>query len=292
MDTLPTLFQNSALFITSAALLGVIVGSFLNVVIHRLPIMLEKSWRHDCEEFMGLQSQAEAPQPRFDLIYPHSHCPQCHHPIRAYENIPVISYLWLGGKCSQCKVNISLRYPLIEILTAVISLAVAWTFGPTWQTVLGLGLSWSLISLSAIDIDRHWLPDAIVLPLIWLGLFLSLFDIFTDSRSSIIGSIAGYLSLWVIFQTFKLLTKKEGMGYGDFKLLALFGAWLGWQSLLLIVLLSSLVGTVVGIAMIVGCKHDRTVPIPFGPYLSMAGWIALLWGDQITTSYFHLVGIH
>lgn len=292
MDTLPTLFQNSALFITSAALLGVIVGSFLNVVIHRLPIMLEKSWRHDCEEFMGLQSQAEAPQPRFDLIYPHSHCPQCRHPIRAYENIPVISYLWLGGKCSQCKVNISLRYPLIEILTAVISLAVAWTFGPTWQTVLGLGLSWSLISLSAIDIDRHWLPDAIVLPLIWLGLFLSLFGFFTDSRSSIIGTIAGYLSLWVIFQTFKLLTKKEGMGYGDFKLLALFGAWLGWQSLLLIVLLSSLVGTVVGIGMIVGCKHDRTVPIPFGPYLSMAGWIALLWGDQITTSYFHLVGIH
>lgn len=292
MDTLPTLFQNSALFITGAALFGLIVGSFLNVVIHRLPIMLEKSWRHDCEEFMGLQSQAESPQPRFDLIYPHSHCPQCRHPIRAYENIPVISYLWLGGKCSQCKVNISLRYPLIEILTAVISLAVAWTFGPTWQTVLGLGLSWSLISLSAIDIDRHWLPDAIVLPLIWLGLFLSLFGFFTDSRSSIIGTIAGYLSLWVIFQTFKLLTKKEGMGYGDFKLLALFGAWLGWQSLLLIVLLSSLVGTVVGIGMIVGCKHDRTVPIPFGPYLSMAGWIALLWGDQITTSYFHLVGIH
>lgn len=239
-----------------------------------------------------MKPSSEEPRPKFNLAFPRSHCPHCQHSIRAYENIPVISYALLGGKCSQCKAKISLRYPLIEILTALVSLLVAWRFGPTWQTVCGLALSWSLISLSAIDLDRHLLPDAIVLPFIWLGLFLSLFDVFCDSRSGIIGAIAGYLSLWSVFQLFKLATGKEGMGFGDFKLLALFGAWLGWQSLLLIVLLSSLVGTFAGVLMIVLLKQDRSVPIPFGPYLGIAGWIAMMWGDEITASYFRLAGIH
>ena len=293
MDALLTLLQNqnAGFFISFVALFGLVVGSFLNVVVHRLPIMLEKTWRRDCEEYLGLKSSPEEPQLKFNLIFPHSHCPHCQHPVRAYENIPVISYVMLGGKCSQCKKNISLRYPIIEILTALVSLTVAWKFGPTWQTAGGLALSWSLICLSAIDMDRRLLPDAIVLPLIWLGLFISLFDIFTDCRSSIIGAITGYMSLWSVFQLFKLFTGKEGMGYGDFKLLALFGAWFGWQNLLLIVLLSSMVGTIVGLMMIVFFKHDRTIPIPFGPYLGLAGWIAMLWGDEITASYFRLVGI-
>jgi len=293
VDALLTLLQNqnTGFFVSSVALFGLVVGSFLNVVVHRLPIMLEKTWRRDCEEYLGLKSSPEGPQPKFNLIFPHSHCPHCQHPVRAYENIPVISYVMLGGKCSQCKKNISLRYPIIEILTALVSLMVAWQFGPTWQTAGGLALSWSLICLSAIDMDRRLLPDAIVLPLIWLGLFISLFDIFIDCRSSIIGAITGYMSLWSVFQLFKLFTGKEGMGYGDFKLLALFGAWFGWQNLLLIVLLSSMVGTIVGLVMIVFFKHDRTIPIPFGPYLGLAGWIAMLWGDEITASYFRLVGI-
>lgn len=293
MDALPTLIiQNPPLFLSLVTLLGLVVGSFLNVVIHRLPIMLEKTWRHDCEEFLGVKSETGEPPVGFNLVFPGSHCPNCQHRIRACENIPVLSYVLLGGRCSQCKMQISMRYPLIEVITAIVSLTVAWKLGPTWQTVWGLALSWCLICLSAIDFDRCLLPDAIVIPFIWLGLFISLFDIFADSRSSIIGAIAGYLSLWLIFQAFKLLTGKEGMGYGDFKLLALFGAWLGWQSLLLVVLLSSLVGTLVGGGMMLLLKRDRSVPIPFGPYLGLAGWIAMLWGNEITASYFLFAGIN
>jgi len=293
VDALATLFQaqNSVFFIAIVAMFGLIVGSFLNVVIHRLPIMLENTWRHECEEFLGLTSPPQETSTRFDLIFPDSHCPSCQHPIRAYENIPVVSYVLLGGKCSQCKAPISLRYPLIEITSALVSSIVAWKFGPSWQTACALCLSWCLICLSAIDIDRRLLPDAIVLPLLWLGLIISLLDIFTDSRSSIIGAVIGYVSLWSVFKFFKMVTGKEGMGYGDFKLLALFGAWLGWQSLLLVLLLSSLVGSFIGVAMIALCKHDRSVPIPFGPYLSAAGWIAMLWGDGITAWYFRLAGI-
>ena len=286
------LIQSPTLFLPVVTLLGLIVGSFLNVLVHRLPIMLEANWRRECEEFLGSRPQPEEARPGFNLFFPHSHCPHCQHRIRAYENIPVISFLLLRGKCSDCKQPISLRYPAIEIITAAVSLLVAAKFGPGWQAVWGLVLSWCLIALSAIDIDRHLLPDAIVLPFIWLGLFLSLFDVFCDSRSGIIGAIAGYLSLWSVFQLFKLITGKEGMGFGDFKLLALFGAWLGWQSLLLIVLLSSLVGTFAGVTMIVLLKQDRSVPIPFGPYLGVAGWVAMMWGDEITASYFRLAGIH
>jgi leader peptidase (prepilin peptidase)/N-methyltransferase len=294
VDALETLLQtqNHALFIGCVAVFGLAVGSFLNVVIHRLPVMLEKSWRHDCEEFLRIKPSPEQPQARFNLLFPRSHCPHCRHSIRAHENIPIISYVVLGGKCSHCKLKISLRYPLIELMTALVSVMVALRFGPTWQTVWGLALSWTLISLSMIDIDRHLLPDAIVLPFIWLGLLISLFDIYTDSRSSIIGASAGYMSLWLVFQVFKLVTGKDGMGYGDFKLLALFGAWLGWQSLLLIVLLSSVVGTVAGVLLIVLFKQGRSTPIPFGPYLGLAGWVVMLWGDELTACYFRLAGIH
>ena len=294
MNTMKMLLQtqNSVFFMSFITIVGLVVGSFLNVVIYRLPIMLEKSWRNECEDFLGLKPLDKEPQPIFNLAFPNSYCPHCQHSIRPYENIPVLSYLFLGGKCSQCKAKISLRYPLIETITALVSLIVAYKFGATWQTLWGLVLSWSLICLSVIDIDKHLLPDAIVLPFIWLGLFISLFGIYVDSQSSIIGAIAGYMSLWLVFKAFKLVTGKEGMGYGDFKLLALFGAWLGWESLLLIVLLSSLVGAITGGVMIAFFKQDRSVPIPFGPYLGMAGWVAMLWGNELSSMYFRLAGIH
>ncbi len=291
MDAIEILASNSVLFTAAIALLGLMVGSFLNVVIHRLPLMLERSWRDECEEFLGLNESGKEAGPGFNLAVPRSRCPHCQHGIRAHENIPVLSYLLLGGKCSQCKAPISPRYPLVEGLTALVSAVVAWKLGPSWQTAWALPLSWSLICLSAIDMDRHLLPDSITLPLLWLGLSVSLFDVFADSRSSIIGAVAGYLSLWLVFHGFKLLTGKEGMGYGDFKLLAMFGAWLGWQSVLLIVLLSSLVGAVVGILMILLLKRDRSIPIPFGPFLAAAGWIALLWGHEITAAYLRMSGI-
>ena len=291
MDAVEILLGNSVLFLSSVCLLGLVVGSFLNVVIYRLPIMLEKTWRRECEEFLGLKGDETAAQARFDLVVPRSRCPHCGHEILAYENIPVLSYLFLGGKCLQCKSPISLRYPLVEMTTAVVSGVVAWKFGPTVQTLWALPLTWSLVCLSTIDLDRRLLPDSITLPFLWLGLFLSLFDVFADSRSSIIGAMAGYLSLWLVFHVFKLLTGKEGMGYGDFKLLALFGAWLGWQSLLLVILLSSLVGAFTGVMMILLLQRDRSVPMPFGPFLCAAGWIALLWGDEISISYLRLTGI-
>ncbi len=277
------------LFLAAIGILGLLVGSFLNVVIYRLPVMLERGWRQECLEFLG-QPKEEAPE-RFDLIQPASTCPHCGHQIRPWENIPVISYLLQKGRCTQCRASISFRYPLIELLTAVLSLVVAWHFGVSVQTLWALVLTWTLIALSIIDIDHQLLPDAITLPVLWLGLFLSLFHLFTDPRSAIIGAIAGYLVLWTVYQLFKLLTGKEGMGFGDFKLLALFGAWLGWQKLPMIILLSSLVGAILGIAMILIQGRDRQTPIPFGPYLAIAGWIALLWGDTLNQLYLNLSGI-
>jgi leader peptidase (prepilin peptidase)/N-methyltransferase len=289
MNSIEILQGNPSLFIITTTLFGLIVGSFLNVVIHRLPRMLESAWRQECEAFLEMVPSARE-QPVFNLIVPRSRCPQCGHAIRVHENIPIISYLLLRGQCANCKAPISPRYPLIEALTALVSALVVWKLGPTWQAALALPLSWSLICLSAIDLDRQLLPDAITLPFLWLGLFLSLFNVFTDSTSSILGAIAGYLSLWLVYQTFRILTGKEGMGHGDFKLLGLFGAWLGWQMLPIIVLFSSLVGAVVGILMILLFRHDRTMPIPFGPYLATAGWIALLWGDEITGFYLRFAG--
>jgi leader peptidase (prepilin peptidase)/N-methyltransferase len=290
MSSIEILREHPALFIAATVLFGLIVGSFLNVVIYRLPRMLEKAWRRECEAFLEV-ARAEPEQSEFNLIVPRSRCPHCGHAICAHENIPILSYLLLRGRCANCKAPISSRYPLIEALTALVSAFVVWKLGPTWQTALALPLSWSLICLSAIDIEQQLLPDAITLPLLWLGLFLSLFNVFTDSTSSILGAITGYLSLWLVYQLFKILTGKEGMGHGDFKLLGLFGAWLGWQMLPIVVLLSSLVGAVVGTLMILLFKRDRSIPIPFGPYLAAAGWIALLWGDEITAQYLRISGL-
>lgn len=282
------LFQNSlGSFVAFTALLGLIIGSFLNVVIFRLPVMLKNEWAAQCNELQGSESPEDSAP--YNLRVPRSHCLSCGHKISAVENIPVISYLFLRGRCKHCKTPISPRYPSIELLTAVLSGVVAWKFGFAWQTFYALLLTWSLISLSFIDIDHQLLPDDITLPVLWIGLGLSIFGIFTDMQSALIGAMAGYLSLWSVYKLFKLLTGKEGMGYGDFKLLALFGAWLGWQALPMIILLSSLVGTVIGLSMILLLGRDRQLPIPFGPYLAIAGWIALLWGSEINNAYLGFV---
>jgi leader peptidase (prepilin peptidase)/N-methyltransferase len=291
MQQLSILLNSPYILSALAGIIGLMVGSFLNVVIYRLPIMMQRNWKKDCMEYLEL-SQEETPGTEpFNLAFPLSHCPNCNAPIKPHQNIPVISYLFLKGKCAQCRTPISARYPVIEAFTAVTSAIVAWHFGYSPQTVFALVLTWSLIALSGIDIDHHLLPDSITLPALWLGLFLSLFALFTDAHSSIIGAIAGYLALWAVYHLFKLVTGKEGMGYGDFKLLALFGAWLGWQSLPVIILLSSLVGSVIGIAMVVLVNRDHRIPIPFGPYLAMAGWIALLWGHDINQLYLTNVGL-
>jgi len=286
MSIIDFLQASPTAFIIVAAILGLLVGSFLNVVIHRLPLMMEAEWRQQCADLAG-ESDA-APQPAINLITPRSRCPHCGHVITALENIPVLSYLALKGACSACGKAIGSRYPLVEALTGVLTALVAWHFGWGWQAVAGGVLTWALIALSMIDLDHQLLPDSITLPFLWLGLALSLYGttgLFTDAHSSIIGALAGYLSLWLVYQIFKRLTGKEGMGYGDFKLLALFGAWLGWQVLPAVILLSSLVGAAVGISLIVVRGRDRNLPIPFGPYLAAAGWIALLWGGQITQAY-------
>lgn len=286
------LLSSPVSFTALVFIIGLLVGSFLNVVIYRLPVMMERGWKKECSEYLQLEDTEKCDHSEpFNLTIPLSRCPTCKTAIKPYQNIPVISYLFLRGKCSHCKSHISLRYPLIEILTGIMSAIIAWHFGYSIETVFALLLTWSLITLSFIDIDQQLLPDSITLPMLWSGLFLSLFSIYTDTHSSIIGAIAGYLSLWTVYQCFKLITGKEGMGYGDFKLLSLFGAWLGWQYLPLIILLSSLVGAIIGIAMIIIVKKDRNIPIPFGPYLAVAGWLALLWGDEFNTLYLHTVGL-
>ena len=283
---------NFPYFLTAlACLIGLLVGSFLNVVIYRLPIMMQRNWRKECTEYLQIDSTESEPQETFNLVFPLSRCPNCNTPIKPYQNIPVISYLFLKGQCATCSNPISSRYPIIEAFTAITSAIVAWHFGYTPQTVFALMLTWSLIALSFIDIDHQLLPDNITLPVLWLGLFLSLFGLYTDAHNSIIGAIAGYTILWSVYHLFKLATGKEGMGYGDFKLLALFGAWLGWQYLPVIILLSSLVGAIIGISMIIFVKRDHNIPIPFGPYLAAAGWIALLWGNDLNQFYLSTVGL-
>jgi len=284
MDIFAYFVQHPTLFLIYMGVLGLLVGSFLNVVILRLPVMLERQWQRDCKTLLGEEITDESHQP-FNLIQPRSHCPKCKHQISAWENIPVFSYLFLRGRCSSCGTRIPLRYPLTEILTACLSLIVTWHFGPGWQAVTALALTWAFIALSIIDIDHQILPDSITLPMLWFGLFLSLFGIFTDSHAAIVGGLIGYLSLWSIFHIFRLLTGKEGMGYGDFKLLALIGTWLGWQHLLTVILLSSLVGAIIGIGMILLRGHDRSTPIPFGPYLAIAGWITLITRDELVQFY-------
>ncbi len=277
--------SNPATFTAIMACFGLMMGSFLNVVIHRLPIMMEREWREQCRELMGLENAPNAQGARYDLIFPRSQCPRCEHLIGALDNIPLISYAALGGKCRACRAKISPRYPFVELLSALLAGVVAWQFGFTWQAGGAALLSWALIGLSAIDFDQRLLPDAITLPFLWLGLLLNLFGVYTDLPSAVMGAMAGYLSLWSVYMLFKLLTGKEGMGHGDFKLLAMLGAWMGWQVLPLVVVLSSVVGAVVGTVLIVFRLRERTVPIPFGPYLAAAGWIALLWGEGLTQNY-------
>jgi leader peptidase (prepilin peptidase)/N-methyltransferase len=280
-------------------LFSLLVGSFLNVVIHRVPIMLEREWHSQAEEILR-ERQADVglkPDLQYNLVVPRSGCPKCGAMITAAQNIPVISYLLLKGKCAKCGAPISARYPVVELGTAVLSALVAWKFGFVWYTAAALVLTWVLIALTGIDIDHQLLPDNMTLPLVWLGLLLSLaatipaIGLPVDPRSSIIGAVAGYLSLWSVYHAFRLLTGKEGMGYGDFKLFAALGAWLGWQMLLPIILLAAFTGAVLGILMIALRGRDRNIPIPFGPYLAAAGWIALLWGDQIVTSYLRFAGV-
>ena len=288
----------------SIFLLSLLVGSFLNVVIHRLPLMLERDWRVQAREMLDhsvahSHQEDAAPPERYNLVVPRSRCPKCHAEIRAHQNIPVLSYLLLGGKCAQCGARISLRYPIVEFLTAVLSALVALQFGWHWQTFAVLVFTWALIALTVIDFDHTILPDVITLPLLWLGLLASLgwqqgiaAPAPTDPRSAILGAVAGYMALWLVYWAFKLVTGKEGMGYGDFKLFAALGAWMGWQMLPLVLLLSAFTGAVVGIALIGVRGRDRNVPIPFGPYLAAAGWIALMWGPRIVDGYLEFSGLH
>jgi len=278
-------FWQPSYFYLGCMLLGLLVGSFLNVVIHRLPKMMEREWFAQCAELRGEEVPATE---AFNLVVPRSCCPKCGHQISAWENIPVISYLFLAGKCSACKTRISLRYPLVEILTGALSGYAAWHFGPSWGAVGAVLFVWAIVALTFIDFDTQLLPDSITLPLLWIGLLFNLNGTYTDLGSAVVGAVAGYLALWSVYWSFKLITGKEGMGYGDFKLLAAIGAWVGWQMLPLTILASSLVGAIVGIGLIVFTKHGRNVPIPFGPYLAAAGVIALFWGKPLTQQYLGL----
>jgi leader peptidase (prepilin peptidase)/N-methyltransferase len=289
MELIYLLEHNPLFFTASTFALGLLVGSFLNVVIYRLPVMMEQDWKAQAHEHLNLEAPAETAP--LSLSRPSSRCPHCGHKIRFFENIPLLSYLVLRGRCSSCEQPISIRYPLIELCTGLLSAAVAWHFGFGMQAVMALLLTWALITLSMIDFDCQLLPDAITLPLLWLGLTLSLFPVFADMQASLIGAIAGYMSLWLVYQVFRLLTGKEGMGFGDFKLLGALGAWLGWQALPMIVLLSSAGGAVLGGLLILLRGRDRAQPMPFGPFLAIAGWITLMWGERISSAYVQWSGL-
>ncbi len=309
------LHSTPPLFISVCAILGLMVGSFLNVVIHRLPKMMEFGWRQQCAElgFSPANPASEAQEKTgsagattrpatksdsltevnapYNLVFPHSACPHCNHAISAWENIPILSYLLLRGKCKACGAPISLRYPIVEFTSAVLCGYSAYHFGYGWATGGAMLLVWALLALTFIDFDTQLLPDDITLPLLWIGLMFNLNGVFTSLDSAVAGAICGYLVLWAVYWLFKLVTGKEGMGYGDFKLLAALGAWLGWKMLPLMILLSSLVGAVVGITLIVALKHGRNIPIPFGPYLAGGGLIALFWGPSLTQSYLQLLAV-
>ncbi|HEY2675637.1 MAG TPA: A24 family peptidase [Steroidobacteraceae bacterium] len=288
-------------------MLGLLVGSFLNVVIYRLPIMLERQWRSQAAELLssGTASAGSAPAEtapaapeRFTLVFPRSACPKCKAPIEAWQNIPVISWLILRGRCASCKAPISARYPLVELATGGLSAWVAWHFGFEWAAACGLLLTWALIALTGIDLDHQLLPDDITLPLLWAGLLAAVIlgsttgsAVPAAAHDAVIGAAAGYLSLWLVFHVFRRVTGKEGMGYGDFKLLAALGAWLGWKMLPLVILLSAATGAVLGILMIVFRGRDRGAPMPFGPYLAAAGWIAMMYGDRLVNGYLRVSGL-
>ena len=281
--------QNPWLLASGLLLLGLVVGSFLNVVIYRLPLMMETQWRRDCCEL--LEVKENPPEQKINLATPNSHCPLCKQPIKAWQNIPVLSYLFLGGKCHNCESPISIRYPIIELVTGLMTLALMGYFDASLALLGAMLLTWSLITLTMIDADHQLLPDDITLPLMWLGIAFNMGGTYVTLQDSILGAMLGYLSLWSVYWLFKLITGKEGMGYGDFKLLAALGAWLGWQAVPLIILLSSVVGAVVGIGLMILHSRGRDIPIPFGPYLAMAGWITLLWGDNLIAMYLGGTGL-
>lgn len=282
MSFIAILQDTPSFFISFITIIGLMVGSFLNVVIYRLPEMMKRNWLQQCAELHG---KAIETLPTFNLITPRSACPHCGHKITALENIPIISYLALGGRCSQCQARISPRYPIVEAVTALMSGFVAWHFGYSLITIAVLIFVWSLIALAVIDLNTQLLPDDITLPLLWLGVLVNMNDGFTDLHSAIIGVMAGYLSLWSIYWCFKLITGKEGMGYGDFKLLAAIGAWLGWSMLPIVILFSSLVGAIAGVGLIIAAKLKKNIPIPFGPYLVGGAFIALFWGEKLNRAY-------
>ena len=284
-------------YLTTVGLVSLCIGSFLNVVIYRLPVMMQKEWQTECrlllaDELTSPKTEQTTSQTTdtFNLIKPNSCCPKCKAAIKPWQNIPIFSWLFLKGKCATCDNPISVRYPIVEAITAILSLVVAYTFGATEQALLYIVMTWALVALTFIDIDHMLLPDQLTLPLLWLALIASVVGYTIAPSDAIIGAACGYLSLWSVFWLFKLITGKEGMGYGDFKLLAVFGALLGWQSLLTIILLSSVVGAVIGIALLSIQGKDKATPIPFGPYLAIAGWITMLWGTQLQNSYFNFIG--
>lgn len=293
MDVASYLQAEPAALLFLVSVVGLLVGSFLNVVITRLPVMMEREWKAECEALLagGDPEEGTESRERFDLIVPRSRCPNCGHAITMLENVPILSYLFLKGRCSDCGTRISLQYPTVEALSAVLAFTVAWHYGYGWQLLAVLAFTWALLALAVIDLRTQLLPDAITLPLLWLGLLLNYQGLFTTLESSLLGAVFGYLSLWTIYHAFKLLTGKEGMGQGDFKLLAALGAWTGWEQLITIVLLSSLVGALVGLFLIFFRSHDQRLPIPYGPYLAIAGWIAMLWGTDLTRWYLGVSGM-
>ncbi len=281
-------------YFLTVGLVSLCIGSFLNVVIYRLPLMMKREWHSECrllleDELTTKPSKASSNEP-FNLVKPNSTCPKCKTAIKPWQNIPIISWIMLKGKCANCSNPISARYPIVEAITALLSLVIAYSFGATEHALLYIFVTWILVALTFIDIDHMLLPDQLTLPLVWLALIAAVMGITISPGDAIVGAACGYLSLWSVFWLFKLLTGKEGMGYGDFKLLAVFGALLGWQSLLTIILLSSVVGAIIGIALLSIQGKDKATPIPFGPYLAIAGWITLLWGAQIQAAYFNLIG--
>jgi len=289
-------FLNSSpmLFIACTGFIALLIGSFLNVVILRLPLALKQDWRKECYEYLELlvpSSEQKMLAEKINLLLPRSHCPNCKHTLRCIDNIPVVSYCFLGGVCHFCKEPIPLRYPLIELLTSGLCIIVACRFGVTWQTLAGCILTCVLIVQSGIDQDHKLIPDEVTIPCLWLGIVLSMFNLFADSHSAILGATSGYLSLWTIYWLFFLATKKEGMGYGDFKLLAMLGAWLGWKMLPFIVIFSSALGSIVGLLLLLFTNNTRNSLIPFGPFLAIAGWIALMWGPDINYWYLNYMGI-
>jgi leader peptidase (prepilin peptidase)/N-methyltransferase len=300
-DVAALLTSDPALFAGSVFLLGLIVGSFLNVVIYRLPIMLEREWRAQAADVLASTasvSDSTPPAAPFNIIIPRSACPNCKAPIKAWQNIPVVSWLVLRGRCASCKVKISVRYPAVELATGVLSAWVAWHFGFGAPAACALLVTWALIALTGIDIDHQLLPDNLTLPLMWAGLLAAVVigpktgsALPVSTLDALIGAMSGYVSLWLVFHAFRLITGKEGMGYGDFKLFAALGAWLGWKLLPLVILLSAATGALLGIAMILLRGRDRSAPMPFGPYLAAAGWLAMMYGDSLVNIYLRVSGL-